>query len=96
MPFISPVLYEKERAIALAATPGPWAMRDSDDGELEFYIDSEKELDLGRIWGGCSHLPEDDARFVATFNPQFVLGLLDRLERMGARCPCPTWRSDSD
>ena len=75
------------RAIQQAATPGPWYF--APIMEMDENGCMSKATNLGwvstdphkgyltvaeKCWDG-------DAIYIATFNPQFVLGLLDRLER---------------
>ncbi len=64
------------REIAKKATPGEWRL-----------VDCEESPGCGNVWviGPTTHClifaqPIADARFIATFNPQKVRELLDKLE----------------
>ena len=59
------------RAVAEAATPGPWQIKCSvRDEVLDEHGDSV-----------ASRLPHPDAEFIATFDPPTVAALIDRVER---------------
>ena len=88
--------YEAERAIAKAATPGP----------REVVYDPDDDHDSGRrcpswwvkfkdappqmLYRDSTLMREADAIHFATFNPEFCLGLLDKLERYEAALK--TWK----
>tara|TARA_R100001086_G_scaffold225289_2_gene143567 strand:- start:20557 stop:20994 length:438 start_codon:yes stop_codon:yes gene_type:complete len=67
------------RALALAATPGPWRAHNKDASKEEFWVDGPRCLNM--------HFDQEaagfgfrDAAFIAAANPQTVIGLLDRIE----------------
>lgn len=73
--------YNELRKIARTASPGPWTATGSTDGggtpQAGVYTATGP-----LTWddhGGDVFLPED-AVFIATFNPEMILDLLDRLE----------------
>ena len=91
--------YEAERAIAKAATPGPWKVHPLPDGKFGadwksiwadvnnpvVMHDSYTRQEFGEA--ACHHgveISEADAAHIAAFNPEFCLGLLDKLERYAA------------
>lgn len=78
------------RAIALAATPGPWEA-DAGIGHLS-YPEHEVLGPVARVDGGvkqpviCGVWGDEsrDAEFIATFDPPTVLSLLDKADRVDA------------
>lgn len=61
------------RRIAEAATPGPW--RWGTHG-VDFLVGADRKVALA----GDIRIEQPDAQYIATFNPQTVLALLDRLQ----------------
>ena len=76
--------YEAERAIAKAATPGPWFAKANDliGGWCVGTCDEPPSecADFGSS-NVADFVGEEVARYIAIFNPEFCLGLLDKLER---------------
>lgn len=73
---------EELRQIAEAATPGPWEVRTDDADMLHVVHDSEYVSYVCTVGGKEAPNAEADAEFIATFNPQRVLELLDQIERL--------------
>jgi hypothetical protein len=69
------------RALALAATPGPW--HQGEKQELAFVLDKHSDImaqgydTAGIDW--CAN-----TAFIAAANPQTVIGLLDRIDELKA------------
>ena len=74
-----------ERRIAEAATEGPWEERTDDADMLHVVHDSEYVSYVCTVGGKEAPNAESDAEFIATFNPQRVLELLDENERLSQR-----------
>lgn len=76
---------KKLRKIAMAATPGPWMQeRYEKDGsnDLMPHIHGVEEEIAATTYRRRSHTQHIvDATFIATFNPETVLRLLDTIER---------------
>ncbi|CAI1705226.1 Uncharacterised protein [Serratia proteamaculans] len=80
--------FSELKAVALAATPGPWSWKV--DG-IFYYLSPEgintpleRIIDDGSAWGEYGETIEHDspdARFIAAANPAVVLALLAELER---------------
>lgn len=77
------------REIAEKATPGEWNVQERKDGGeygeyMAYGIDGIASVnwysDSDMAHTALEPMEEEDARFIATFNPARVLALLDRLE----------------
>ena len=76
------------RDIANAATEGPWRVIEGDgwDGPGVAMDESGMQIGIAYIcekFGQGESEGEDDAAFVAAFDPPTVLALLDRVEELG-------------
>jgi hypothetical protein len=65
--------YEAERAIAKASTSGPWRWAEYKTDGWNAVIDANDTM--------IADCDANDGLHIATFNPEFCLGLLDKLER---------------
>lgn len=75
---------DRLRALAEAATPGPWFVSGG-------WITSSKVniADFSWAWDNVAdqpHMAADDLRYIAAVHPQAVLALLDRADRQSALC----------
>lgn len=71
------------RRIAEAATPGPWELDKCDNRVHVDYVRAPNDENL--IAPICSvSSPGPNAEFIATFNPQRVLELLDEIDQLRA------------
>lgn len=69
-------------AVAQAATAGPWLHgRTSDRHGARLYVTSKAE-DEGWIIEPVGHMEPGDAKYIATFDPPTVLGLLFALAQL--------------
>jgi hypothetical protein len=71
------------RAIAEAATPGPWNAYDNRDLNDAVWIGTEMFHTHAEARRGSDDVPDrvlEDGAFIAAFNPQTVLALLARVE----------------
>ncbi len=70
------------RALAEAATDGPWEIQDRRDNtqgkRTQWYEVGNWPVMVAHIQAG--DLDEENAAFIAAANPQTVIGLLDRIE----------------
>ncbi len=65
------------RALAQAATPGPWRnYKNCLYGQV--VTDDGKQVTMNEEHGACWH---DDAEYIAAANPAVILALLSRLDR---------------
>jgi hypothetical protein len=78
------------RAIAEKATQGEWQVQERKDGGeygeyMAYGIDGIASVnwysDSDMAHTALEPMEEEDAHFIATFNPKAVLALLDRLEK---------------
>lgn len=79
MPNLTPDDLARLRAIAEAATPGPWS-RDT----FGCVSASRRNRTIAMPGNGFRASAQDDtdARFIANFDPPTVLALLDEIERL--------------
>jgi hypothetical protein len=73
------------RRITQEATPGPWKWVDLPESKRPHYLqatgrDYRKVLHLVASWSKAYVPKDEDARFIATFNPAFVNTLLNAVE----------------
>lgn len=80
---LTPERLQELRRIAEAATPGPWDTTRYNgglrfDGPLRVYAGTDPE------YGEPRPIPASDAdnRYIAAFDPQTVLAMLDEIERL--------------
>lgn len=82
---------QKLRALAMAATAGPWDMQtgvyadpDGDD-DLSFARGPMIKRDSGDTWNGrWRQQARANANFIAAANPTTILALLDRIDELEA------------
>jgi hypothetical protein len=67
--------------IAKAATLGPWSY-DDDEAEIHSDVMMEYGGDPYHIVKGDGSIPVNDAKFIAHFNPQFCLSLIEEIRRL--------------
>jgi hypothetical protein len=72
---------DKLKALALAATPGPW-----EDGGYTVYQVGGEEI--------CKHMSEEDSAYVAAACPATVLELIAEVERLRADAGRYRWLRD--
>lgn len=69
--------YAELRRLAEAATPGPWEVKHTSDGDV---IQTEYERGGWEIADERADVPHQNAAFIAAANPSTILSLLDELE----------------
>ncbi len=76
------------RAIAKGATPGPRVVIYDPDDNHDSKPHPNWYVTFGEGFNASdtSLMNEADATFFATFNPEFCLGLLDKLEQLTGTC----------
>ncbi len=72
------------KQLAEEATPGPWTVGKDDASHLIFYPYDTGETDLSRIVISDTEVSMGDKRFIAAANPEAVLGLIARIEKLEA------------
>lgn len=68
------------RRIAEAATPGPWMSVSHGRGYTSWLETTVRPLPDGRLVLADHIKHDEDAEYIATFNPVTVIALLDRLQ----------------
>lgn len=72
------------KQLAEEATPGPWTVGKDDASHLIFYPYDTGETDLSRIVISDTEVSMGDKRFIAAANPEAVIGLIARIEKLEA------------
>ena len=70
------------RALAEAATPGPWVMQDNGAGSV--YVDSHAFEEGPEPVAGLVSMSRPDARYISAIDPTTLLALLDEVDALRA------------
>jgi hypothetical protein len=90
---------EKLKALALAATPGPWEYFPKakyNEHHVSLPVEGSGMRHALFDTGCDTHRPEADARFIAASNPATVLELIAEVERLRADADVPSGMNQDD